>query len=88
MTVILAYDYLLTLDLEIEKVWRRSLQGSTVLFVIVRSKQRPLPFYCPHSLTANVCLRTDTFRSLVTQSYYMVSLLRNTVPPENVVLTS
>ena len=88
MTVILAYDYLLTLDLEIEKVWRRSLQGSTVLFVIVRSRQRPLPFCCPHSLTANVRLRTDTFRSLVTQSYYTVSLLRNAVPQENVVLTS
>ena len=88
MTVILAYDYLLTLDLEIEKVWRRSLQGSTVLFVIVRSKQRPLPFCCPHSLTANVRLRTDTFRSLVTQSYYTVSFFAQLSTTENVVLTS
>jgi len=40
--LILVYDYFLTLDLEIEKVWRRSLQGSTVLFLI----NRYFPLFC------------------------------------------
>lgn len=34
--VIFAYDYILTLSLEIETVWKRKLSGATVVFVLAR----------------------------------------------------
>lgn len=43
--VILLYDYLLTIDLEVERVWRRALKVPSALFYLV-STQPEFSFTC------------------------------------------
>ncbi|KIK44759.1 hypothetical protein CY34DRAFT_598214 [Suillus luteus UH-Slu-Lm8-n1] len=57
--IIFCYDYLLTLDREIEFIWRRPMRSSNVLYIIVRFGGGALMF-----LTASAFMSSNTSKEV------------------------